>query len=197
MKNTIRIGFLLFVFWLPMTTFGYMEAKLFCRINQQAIKVSLSSQDGSRCQSYISYIEQTMRQTARDLYVIQWYINVQQDVQYWTAVKEEKLSSIDTLQWLRLDIIAHMKTFESTLLQKSVGYFILKITPYKIKLTQSLLKLSALTWTVHPSVQRLQTLMSGQVQTIEKIAKVETFEELIPLLSWYIYFKQQISWKSE
>jgi hypothetical protein len=29
------------------------------------------------------------------------------------------------------------------------------------------------------------------------MAQVQTFEELIPLLNGYIYFKQQISWKSE
>jgi len=35
--------------------------------------------------------------------------------------------------------------------------------------------------------------MSGQVQTIDKIAKTQTFEDLIPLLSGYIYFQKEIS----
>lgn len=182
---------------LPSFSFWYMEAKLFCRINQQAIKVSISSKDGSKCQSYIAYTEQTMRQTARELYTIQWYINSRQDVDYWTQIKKEKLKSIDTLQWVRLDIIANMKSFELALLRKSVDYFTLKIAPYKLQLTKSLLKLSILTWTQSSDIARLSLLMSWQVQTLDKIAKVQTFEELIPLLNGYIYFQKEISWKSE
>ncbi len=182
---------------LPSVSFWYMEAKLFCRINQQAIKISLNVKDGAKCQSYIDYMEQTMRQTARELYTIQWYINKGQDVDYWSQVKKDKLASIDTLQSLRLDIIASMKSFELALLKKSVDYFVLKTTPYKLQLTKSLSKLLALTGTQSPDVVRLTTLMSWQVQTLEKIATVKTFEELIPLLNGYIYFKQQISWKSE
>lgn len=174
-----------------------MEDRLFCRINQETIKVSISAKDGSKCQSYIAYIEQTMRKTARELYTIQWYINKRQDVEYWAEVKKEKLASIDTLQWLRLNIIASMKSFESTLLKKSVDYFTLKTAPYKLQLTRSLIKLSALPSDQPSDVIRLQTLMSWQVQTLDKIAVVQTFEELIPLLKWFIYFKNEISWKSE
>lgn len=195
MKKTIII--ILVLSLLPSVSFWYMEAKLFCRINQQAIKISISSKDGSKCQSYIVYMEQTMRQTARELYTIQWYINKRQDVDYWTQIKKEKLASIDTLQWLRLDIIASMKSFELALLRKSVDYFTLKTTPYKLQLTKSLSKLLALTWAQSSDVTRLTTLMSWQVQTLDKIAVVQTFEELIPLLNGYIYFQKEISWKSE
>lgn len=182
---------------LPSVSFWYMEAKLFCRINQNVIKVSLSPQDGSKCKTYITYMEQTMRQTAQDLYTIQWYINKKQDVEYWVQVKKDKLASIDTLQSLRLNILASMKSFESALLKKLVDYFTLKNTPYLLQLTKSLSKLSLLTWEQPPEVTRLHMLMSWQVQTLEKISKVQTIEELIPLLNGYVYFKQQISWKSE
>lgn len=195
MKKIIIIVMVLTL--LPSVSFWYMEAKLFCRINQNVIKVSLSPQDGSKCKSYIAYMEQTMRQTAKDLYTIQWYINRRQDVEYRTQVKKEKLASIDTLQWLRLNIIDSMKSFESALLKKLVDYFLLKNTPYLLQLTKSLSKLSLLTGDQPPEVTRLYTLMSWQVQTLEKISKVQTIEELIPLLNGYIYFKQQISWKSE
>lgn len=100
--------------------------------------------------------------------------------------------SIDTLQALRLNIIESMKTFELTLLKKSVDYFTLKTTPYKLQLTKSLAQLAALGSGQPAEVLRLTSLMSGQVQTLDKIAQVKTFEELVPLLNGYIYFKQQI-----
>ena len=193
MKKIVLI--VLVLVCLPSVSFWYMEAKLFCRINQQVIKVSINPNDGSKCQSYILYVEQTMRKTARDLYTIQWYINSRQDVVYWTQVKEDKLASIDTLQWLRLNIIASMKTFELALLRKSVDYFTLKTASYKLQLTNSLAQLASLSPDQAPEVVRLASLMSWQVQTLDKIAQVQTFEELIPLLNGYIYFKQQIWWK--
>ena len=193
MKKIVLI--VLVLVCLPSVSFWYMEAKLFCRINQQVIKVSINPNDGSKCQSYILYVEQTMRKTARDLYTIQWYINSRQDVVYWTQVKEDKLASIDTLQWLRLNIIASMKTFELALLRKSVDYFTLKTDSYKLQLTNSLAQLASLSPDQAPEVVRLASLMSWQVQTLDKIAQVQTFEELIPLLNGYIYFKQQIWWK--
>ena len=181
---------------LPSFSFWYMEAKLFCRINQQAIKVSISPKDGSKCNSYVAYVEQTMRQAARDIYTLQWYINAGQDVNYWTQVKKDKLTSIDTLQALRLNILASMKSFELSLLRKSVDYFMLKVAPYRLQLTSSLAKLSLLTWNQQtPETIRLTTLMSWQVQTIDKIAQVQTFEALIPLLNGYIYFQNEIWWK--
>jgi len=195
MKKIVSI--VLVLACLPLSTFWYMEDRLFCRINQDVIKVSINSKDGSKCQSYIAYIEQTMRKTARELYTIQWYINKKQDVQYWSEIKAEKLASIDTLQGLRLDIIANMKSFELWLLRKSVDYFTLKVAPYRQQLTNSLAKLSLYTWNSSPEITRLITLMSWQVQTIDKIAEVQTFEELLPLLNGYIYFKKEISWKSE
>lgn len=182
---------------LPSFSFGYLETSLFCSVNDQQIKVSLKDPNGSKCKSYIVYIEQTMRQAARDIYTIQGYINKWHDIEYWKNIKTEKLSKIDKLQVIRLNIIASMKTFESNLLKKSLEYFMLKVTPYKIQLIKWSAKLAALPGTVTPELQRYMTIISGQIQTIDKIGQSKTFEELIPLLKGYIYFKQQIEWKSE
>jgi hypothetical protein len=138
-----------------------------------------------------------MRQTARDLFTIQWYINHWQDADYRKQVKKDKLAMIDKLQGVRLNVIASMKTFESNLLKKSVGYFVISVTPYRIKLVQWIAKLSASTGTISPEIQRYITVMSWEIQTIDKIGQAKTFEELIPLLSGYIYFKQQLEWKSD
>jgi hypothetical protein len=90
-----------------------------------------------------------------------------------------------------------MKAFESNLLKKSIGYFVIKATPYRIQLVQWLAKLNALTGTISPELQRYMTIMSWQIQTIDKIGQAKTFGELIPLLNGYIYFKQQLEWKSD
>ena len=178
---------------LPSFSFGYLEDKLSCALNNKDITVSLNKTAGSSCKAYIAYIEQTMRQTARDLFTIQEYVTQGHDTDYRQQVKKDKLALIDKFQGVRLNIIASMKTFEDNLLKKSLDYFILKVTPYKIQLTRSLFKLSVLTGGIPPDVKKYQTLLSGEVETIDKIGKAKSFEELIPLLSGYIYFKQEIS----
>jgi hypothetical protein len=132
-----KILIILIVFlFLPSFGFGYMEDKLFCSLNNKEIKISLNKADGSSCKAYIAYIEQTMRHIARDLFTIQGYINHKQDVDYRQQVKKEKLAMIDKLQGVRLNVIASMKAFESNLLKKSIGYFVIKATPYRIQLVQ-------------------------------------------------------------
>ncbi|MEI8090958.1 MAG: hypothetical protein WCG98_01595 [bacterium] len=86
-----------------------------------------------------------------------------------------------------------MKSFESNLLKKSLEFFLPKIAPYKNQLKQSLFKLSSLTGIVAPTTQRYMSLLSGQLQVIDKMATTQTFDELIPLFNAYIYFKQEIS----
>ena len=86
-----------------------------------------------------------MINTAKDLMKIQTYINIGRDVDYRKTIKIEKQALLEKLQLSRTTIITNMKTFETNLIQKSIQYFIIKITPYKISLQKSLIKINALT----------------------------------------------------
>lgn len=56
MKRTILvISILCLVF--PSTSFGYLEARLFCHVDNQEIIVSMSPNVGGKCHDYILYIE--------------------------------------------------------------------------------------------------------------------------------------------
>ncbi|MEI7919302.1 MAG: hypothetical protein WCH65_03730 [bacterium] len=69
---------------------------------------------------------------------------------YRKDIKLQKKSLLDTLQLSRTTIITNMKTFESALIQKSIKYFILKITPYKLSLQKSLAKIALLSGVATP-----------------------------------------------
>lgn len=81
---------------------------------------------------------------AKDLIKIQSYIDNGRDIEYRKTIKPQKTALLDKLQTSRITIRTNMKTFESTLIQKSIQYFIIKITPYKISLQKSLVKIDAL-----------------------------------------------------
>ena len=125
---------------------------------------------------------------------IQIYINNGRDLEYRKKIHTEKKALLDTLQLVRLTIVANIKTFQSNLLQKSVQYFIIKVTPYKIRLQKSLVKIDILAASgfVTPSLNSYALLLKAQVAVIEKLSKVTTQAELSDLLAKYVYLKKEI-----
>jgi len=133
--------------------------------------------------------------TAKDLMTIQTYINRWRDVEYRITLKKEKLLTLERLQSARKNIIENMKTFENNLVIKSVQYFVLSITPYKINLQRSLVKIDSMSWFISSDIVYYAELLRRQISTIESLAKVESIDELIPLFTMYLYLKQEIIWK--
>lgn len=133
-----------------------------------------------------------MIETAKDLMKIQTYINNGRDLEYRKTIRTEKQALIKKLQASKATILTNMKTFETSLLQKSVQYFIIKITPYKISLQKSLVKIQALSGVATPALNSYALLLKAQVATIDGLSKVTTTLELNDLLARYVYLKKTI-----
>jgi hypothetical protein len=87
-----------------------------------------------------------------------------------------------------------MKTFEGTLIQKSIQYFIIKITPYKVGLQKSLVKIDALNASGFGNsyLASYTLLLKQQVATLDTLSKATTTKDLDALLATYVYLKKQI-----
>lgn len=173
---------------------------LFCLIRKDTVNISLKQTSWYyKCRDTIASLEQLMINTAKDLNKVQTYINRGRDVEYRETVKTQKQSLLDTLQLSRLTIITNMKTFETNLIQKSVQYFIIKITPYKIRLQKSLAKIDTIVASGFSttSLNTYATLLRAQVTTIDSLSKTTTMSELADFLAKYVYLKKQIEWKYE
>ncbi|MEI6672957.1 MAG: hypothetical protein WCL02_06620 [bacterium] len=123
---------------------------------------------------------------------IQTYINKGRDLEYRKSIKITKKTLLDKLQASRITILTNMKTFESTLLQKSIQYFIIKITPYKNRLQKSLIKIQLLSGVATPALTSYEQLLRTQVTIIDGLNKVTTTAELTDLLAKYVYLKKEI-----
>lgn len=171
---------------------------LFCLIRKDEVIISLKQTTGYyKCKDTILSLEHLIVETAKDLIKIQTYLNIGRDVEYRKTVKVEKNALLDKLLLSRTTILTNMKTFEGNLLQKSIQYFIIKITPYKIRLQKSLVKIETLSGVATPELNAYELLLKSQVATIDKLSKVTTQTELTNTLNAYIYFKKEIEWKSE
>jgi len=135
-----------------------------------------------------------MLQTAKDLMKIQTYINRRRDVDYRKVIKTQKQDLIKKLQATKVTINTNMKTFESNILIKSVQYFIIRITPYKVRLQKSLVKINTLTLSgfATPELNSYALLLKTQVSTIDSLSKVTTESVLVDLLAKYVYLKKEI-----
>ena len=171
---------------------------LFCLIKKDQVVISLKQTTGYyNCKDTIISLEHLMIETAKDLMKIQTYINRGRDIEYRKIIKIEKQALIKKLQASKSTILINMKTFETSLLQKSVQYFVIKITPYKIRLQKSLVKIQALSGVATPALNSYALLLKAQVATIDGLSKVTTTLELNDLLAKYVYLKKTIEWKSE
>jgi hypothetical protein len=137
-------------------------------------------------------LEHLIIATAKDLMKIETYISKGRDLDYRKTLKIEKKALLDKLQASRLTILTNMKTFESSILQKSIQYFVIKITPYKIKLQKSLIKIQLLSGFATPLLNSYELLLKAQVATIDGLSKVTTMAELADLLAKYVYLKKEI-----
>lgn len=198
MKKIVLIIILtLFSIW---TVSADLSDWLFCLIRKSNVTISLKQTDGYyKCKDTIVSLEQLMINTAKDLMKIQTYINIGRDVDYRKTIKIEKQALLEKLQLSRTTIITNMKTFETNLIQKSIQYFIIKITPYKISLQKSLIKINALTlsWFSTPALNSYAILLKSQVATIDAFNTITTQTELTNLLKKYIYLKKEILWRYE
>ena len=177
-----------------------MSDSLFCLVRKDTVVISLKKTTGYyNCKDTIASLEQLIIKTAKDLMKVQIYINNGRDVSYRETIKTEKQSLIDTLLLSKKAIVTNMNTFQTNLLQKSVQYFIIKNTPYKISLQKSLAKIDILTASGFstPSLASYEKLLKAQVATLESFNKISTTQELNELIKKYVYLKKEIVWRYE
>lgn len=174
------------------TSFSHFEEKLYCDITKDKIVISLDNKKFYTCKVYIRYIESQMKKVYKDILLIQKYVDKQEDLWYWNPLKAEKVVLLNLLQNMRLNIIAHTKTFETNLFETSKKYFLNSINSYKRKLNNSL---DALRTLQDPSWEKYISLIEQQLAVIDNISKSTTFEGLNSNIERYVYLKQQLPWK--
>ncbi len=194
-KVIIVIAFILLGIW---TVNADLSDWFFCLIRKDEVIISLKQTTWYyKCKDTIASLEHLIISTAKDLIKIQNYISNGRDIDYRKTIQPQKIALLDKLQASRSMIRTNMKLFESTLIQKSIYYFIIKITPYKISLQKSLVKIDALSWVSTPFLNSYALLLKTQVTIIESLAKASTISELTDLLAKYVYLKKEIEWKYE
>lgn len=189
-KFILAIIFVLLEFF--QVWFSGFEDKMYCDITKDKIVISLDNKNFYTCKVYTRYIEVQMKKVYRDIILIQKYIDKRQDLGYWKPLKNEKVVFLNLLQNMRLNILSHMKTFETNLFETAKGYFLDSIYDYKREL---LISLGALRDLKDPSWKEYIVLLEQQLSIIETISESTTYEQLNENIKKYVYLKKQLPWK--
>jgi len=173
---------------------------LFCLVQKDNVTISLKKTDGYHtCNETIASLNQLLVQTEVDLNKIQYYIDKRLNLWYRVWLRNEKLQLQQQLRTAKNQIVESMKAFEGNLIKKYVQYFVIRITPYKISLQKSLVKIDDLTARGYATIdlRAYGLLLKAQVAIIDSLNEATTMKELTDLLKKYVYFKKEISWRYE
>lgn len=196
-KAFVIITFIVLGIW---TTSAAWSDSLFCMVEKDNVIISLKQSTWYyTCNDTIASIDQLILQTVGDLDKIQYYVDKRRNISYWLEIRNQKIEYQQKLQNAKAQIMESMKTFESNLIKKYVQYFVIRITPYKISLQKSLVKIDNLVTRGYGTIdlRSYALLLKAQVTVIDSLSNAATVKELTDLLKKYVYFKKEISWKYE
>lgn len=196
-KKIVSVLLILFGLGVSSYSFAYMEDKLYCNLKSSAVLISLQKTDGYKCKVYITEIEKMMKRAYTDIKTIDKYIEKKQDVAYRKIIKEKREWEFDKLTNMRYLIIDKMAAFELNMLSKYKEYFKKKNLTYQTKIEKSFSKITILSGTIHntEAVKKMTNLFDMQIAIMKKIDESKDFNELMKLISSYVYLRQQIEWK--
>ena len=149
-----------------------------------------------KCQTYLDTIYQIALKKYNEISAIRSYIEQWDDVYYWKNVLEEKKSEFLQLVNYRAQIKTAIDKFESALFDKC--YDILEIpmqnyyseleTQYYILANQEASQRKA-----NHSLKLAQ--LEQQMWNVNHVLNAKTLDEIMEVVSSYIYLKKQIEWK--
>ena len=133
-----------------------------------------------------------MKNTYLDMVSIQKYIDNRQDLWYRNPLKDEKNKYLNSLQTVRLKILANMTAFEKSLLEKSKRYFLDSLIVYQQKLKTALAKIG-----LSSDFQSLEykNKIKQQLANIDYMSGAKTFETFALNFQKYLTLKDQLIWK--
>lgn len=178
-------------------TFWYLENVVRCNLDNENVVVFLKNEEWAvKCQTYLNTLYQLAMKKYSEISVIRSYINQWDDVYYWKEILEEKKSEFIQLVNYRSQIKAAMDKFEWLLFDKyynamqkpmknyysdlEIQYYVLINQKPELRASNYSLKLAQL---------------EQQMWNVKHILEAKKLDNIVEVLSSYIYLKKEIEWK--
>lgn len=178
-------------------SFWYFEDRLFCNINQQNVTIFLKNQEWTtKCQVYLDTIYQLAVQKYKEMSLVREYISEGDDVYYWKWVLEEKKSELSQLINYRIQIKNAMSKFEDALFVRYYNMIKRDMELYYSDIeTQYYILLNTEQSKRKSDYSLVLAQYEQQMWNVSHILNAENMDQLMEVVSSYLYLKTQLVWK--
>lgn len=189
MKRSIVVVMGMLLLWGWSASASFFVERMYCVIQTDAIQISLQKNDNFLCQSYLQAIQKSMRKTAEDMLLVQWYIQDRQDLWYRLKVRDilrERFIKTDTM---KKSIEYSINIFEHNIFTKLKDYLATWLEGYYYQL------LSIRDGWDEEELPIYHTQVTEQLDLIDGIRSSTWFDDMMPLATRYLYLKKDLVWK--
>jgi len=176
--------------------FWYFENKVYCDFENNDVTISIKKSEWvDRCEIYMNTIYQLALKKYDEVSAVRSYIAQGDDVYYWKEVLEKKKSEFIQLVNYRAQIEMAVNEFELALfdkyynlLQKPLKTYYSELEmQYHVLVSENLSKKTE-------SVLKIAQL-EQQMWNVNHILMAKNMDDIMEVVSSYIYLKKQIEWK--
>ena len=149
-----------------------------------------------RCQSYLDTLYQLALKKYNEISTIRSYIEQGDDVYYWNKVFEEKKSEFLQLVNYRTQIKTAIDKFESALFDKYYDILQEPMQNYYSDLQSQYDVLASQDVSLRKSDHSLKLAqLEQQMWNVNHILNAKNLDDIMQVISSYIYLKKQLEWK--
>ena len=186
-----------FVTLLSGQTFWYLESRVYCNLENKNVTIFMKNEEWTvKCQTYLDTIYQLALKKYNEISVIRSYIEQGDDVYYWNKIFEDKKAEFLQLVNYRVQIKTAISKFESALFDK---YYVILQEPMKVYYseleTQYYILANQKTWLRESNRSLKLAQLDQQMWNVNHILNAKNLDEIMEVISSYIYLKNQIEWE--
>lgn len=178
-------------------TFWYLESKVYCNLENNNVTIFMKNEEWTtKCQIYLDTIYQLALKKYNEISAIRSYIEQGDDAYYWKKILEDKNAEFLKLVNYRTQIKTAIDKFESALFDK-YSYSLKKpMQTYYSELESQYYILVNQDVSLRKSDHSLKlTQLEQQMWNVNHIINAKNLDEIMEVVSSYIYLKKQIEWK--
>ena len=197
MRKIWILMLLVFMTLLSSQTFWYLESKVYCNLENKNVTIFTKNEEWTvKCQTYLDTIYQLALKKYNEISTIRSYINEWDDVYYWKRVLEGKKSEFLQLVNYRTQIKTAIDKFESALFDKYYNILYKPMQVYYSDLESQYYSLTNQDTSLRKSNYSLKLAqIEQQIWNVNHVLHAEKLDDIMEVLSSYIYLKKQIEWK--
>lgn len=178
-------------------SFWYLEKTVYCDLGDKNVTIYLKKMEWlTRCKTYLDTIHQLASKKYSEILLIRSYINQGDDVYYWKKILEEKNSEFLQLAIYKNQIKTAIDRFESALFEKYCAILKKPMQVYYSDLEAQYYILSNKEASHKKSDNSLVLAhLEQQMWNVNHILTAQKLDDIMSVISSYIYLKRQIEWR--